>query len=170
MLVYLQMIETEEDCDKFTTMYKEYCQNLHGIAMIYLRNYHDAEDAVHQAFMYVAKNMDKVSLPVCARTHGYLAIITKHMAIDMIRKRKTVEFDLDRVPCEETFYDGDPLTNAILKLKPKDQEALILHFKYGYTLKELAKFYNMKYDALQKRMLRAKQTLEQILREDGVEI
>ena len=57
-----------------------------------------------------------------------------------------------------------------MQLPERDQDALLLRFQYGYSVHELAKFYNMKYDAMQKRLLRAKQALEKILDQNGVEI
>ena len=170
MLIYLQYIETEEDKQKFITMYDTHKQWMHGYAMKFAENYHDAEDAVHQAFLYIAKNMDKVSEADCPKTKGYLAIITKHAAIDIVRKRKTVDYELDWIPYEEKFYEESPLTAAIMQLPERDQDALLLRFQYGYSVHELAKFYNMKYDAMQKRLLRAKQALEKILDQNGVEI
>lgn len=51
MLVYLQMIETEEDRHKFEIIYRAYRDELFTLANRILNNEHDAEDAVHYGFL-----------------------------------------------------------------------------------------------------------------------
>jgi len=166
MLVYLQMIETEEDCDKFTTMYKEYCQNLHGIAMIYLRNYHDAEDAVHQAFLSILKNMDKISDVDCLKTKSYVVIITEHKALDLLRARKkALPRDFEEEPIGVTIPPPgeDELAAALAKLPARYREILLLHYHHGYSRKELAQMLELSYVAVQQLLWRAKDALRKQL-------
>ena len=57
MLIYLQMIETEEDSSKFIAIYNEYKNLLYSIAYARLRNEADAEDAVHNVFVKIAEDL-----------------------------------------------------------------------------------------------------------------
>lgn len=50
MLIYLTLIETEEDKRKFERIYLDYKQTMFYAANRILKNYHSSEDAVHQAF------------------------------------------------------------------------------------------------------------------------
>ena len=54
MLIYLQVIETEEDKSKFEDIYREYRGLMYYIAYRRLHHEQDAEDAVHHAFMKIA--------------------------------------------------------------------------------------------------------------------
>ena len=68
MLIYLQMIETPEDRSKFETLYEEYRDVMYAVAKKILRNNMDAEDAILQAFVNIAENMEKISESLCPKT------------------------------------------------------------------------------------------------------
>lgn len=59
MLVYLQMIATRSDKEKFEEIYTAYRKLMLYVANEVLKNDRDAEDAVHEAFISVAKNLKK---------------------------------------------------------------------------------------------------------------
>lgn len=88
MLIYLQMIEEDEDKAKFIQLYERYSNFMFAVAHQILNNDPDAEDAVHQAFLSVIKNLKKINGVDSVKTKGYLAIITERKAIDIIRKNK----------------------------------------------------------------------------------
>ena len=60
MLIYLQMIESEEDKSKFIEIYNQYKYLMFSVANRILKNEYDAEDAVHQAFVSIIDNLNKV--------------------------------------------------------------------------------------------------------------
>ena len=57
MLIYLQMIESEEDKSKFIELYNQYRYLMFSVANRILKNEYDAEDAVHQAFVSIIDNL-----------------------------------------------------------------------------------------------------------------
>lgn len=61
MLIYLQVIETEEDKSKFEDIYREYRGLMYYIAYRRLHHEQDAEDAVHHAL--ILKHDFKPCLP-----------------------------------------------------------------------------------------------------------
>lgn len=61
MLIYLQMLESEEDRTKFAQIYEKYRGLMMHVAKKFLNNHFDAEDAVHQSFLAVIENIHKVS-------------------------------------------------------------------------------------------------------------
>ena len=74
MLIYLQMIETPEDRSKFETLYEEYRDVMYAVAKKILRNNMDAEDALHQAFVNIAENMEKI-LNLCVQKPRVIALL-----------------------------------------------------------------------------------------------
>ena len=56
MLIYLQTIKTEEDKVKFASIYDRYRDYMLTVAHRISDNEEDAEDAVHQPFLYVIEN------------------------------------------------------------------------------------------------------------------
>ena len=64
MLIYLQMLESEPEKEKFRKIYDAYRNLMFYVANKILQNEWDAEDAVQQAFLSIVKNLEKISL-VC---------------------------------------------------------------------------------------------------------
>lgn len=79
MLVYLQMLETEADRTKFEEIYHLYRDLMYVTAFSILHNEHDAEDAVHQAFIKVADNIKKIDDPKCPKSRFYIVAITENI-------------------------------------------------------------------------------------------
>lgn len=163
MLIYLSMIENEEDKEKFEEVYALWHDKMYGVAMKDLKNPHDAEDVLIEAFTYIAKNMDKIDDPKSKKTLSYVCVVTKHFAIDEIRRRKRVtlvNYDDLAYAIGSFKMTDDTLTNAILKLPEKHRQIIFLKYYHGYAVKEIAKMYGMKYDATQKLLFRIKKGLE----------
>lgn len=57
MLIYLALIEVEEDKRKFERIYLSYKQTMFYVANRILKNHHTSEDAVHQAFLRIIDNL-----------------------------------------------------------------------------------------------------------------
>lgn len=86
MLIYLQMIETPEDEDKFTEIYEAYLGLAHHVALGHMKNEHDAWDVVHHVFMKIAENIKNVE-PVSPKTKQYIVTMIDNRAIDVFRVR-----------------------------------------------------------------------------------
>ena len=56
MLIYLSMIESQDDGHRFERIYERYRNLMYHVAYRILRNPQDAEDAVHQAFVSIIQN------------------------------------------------------------------------------------------------------------------
>ena len=54
MLIYLQVIEPEEDKNKFEDIYQKYRGLMYYVAYKRLHHEQDTEDAVHHAFMKIS--------------------------------------------------------------------------------------------------------------------
>ena len=61
MVIYLQMIDDPRDRSKFEQLYTKYKDLMHYTAYKILRNDRDAEDAVHDAFLAIVRNIEKIS-------------------------------------------------------------------------------------------------------------
>ena len=87
MLIYLQMLESDEDKLKFEQLYTHYKGLMFRVAYDILQNKQDAEDAVHLSFLSVIENFQKISGIDCPKTKSFLVIIVERKAIDILRKR-----------------------------------------------------------------------------------
>lgn len=166
MLIYLQMIEEDEDKTKFIQLYERYRNFMFAVAHKILNNDSDAEDAVHQAFLSVIKNLKKINEVDSAKTKGYLAIVTERKAIDIIRKNKTcVSLEcIEHISgMEIAIPENNTLAEAMAKLSGHYREVLMLRYYHGYTPKEIGKVLGASPDTIQKTLWRAKRALQQQL-------
>ena len=171
MLIYVQAMDHQQDKDLFTEIYLAYRRPMFVIAMRYLQEQQDAEDAVHQAFLYIVENFSKFSSGVCPKTWSYIVKLVESRAIDILRKKskyhtsKIYEHRLASVQLPES---ASHLVALILDLPERYRTALILRYAYGYEFKEIGKFLNISEAAAQKLVSRARHKLDKIYKEEGV--
>lgn len=170
MLIYLQMIESDEDKSKFEQIYIHYRGLMFFVANNILHNCEDSEDAVHQAFISIIENLNKLLQPDDPKTRSFCVIVTERKAIDLYRSRKRFisdDFTEDTAGIEINTPD-DSLSAAISSLPPKYREIILLRYDNGYTTKEIAKMLGLSLDATQKTLWRAKTELKRKLEEEGM--
>lgn len=171
MLIYLQMIETEQDRSKFETLYLQYRHLMFSAAYAILQNKEDAEDAVHQAFVKVAENMGKISEAVCPKTASFVVTIVENKAIDLYRRKKrhqSVPFEEETVGLSIEYTGENELARCMAALPAKYRQVLMLKYYHGYNVTEIAKMLNLSTANVQKIEQRAKAKLEALCKEAGV--
>ncbi len=171
MLIYTQTMDSLSDKLRFDLIYYTYRHMMYHRAYRILRNAQDAEDAVHEAFITVSKNFKKFSDPLCHKTKSYLVHIIDSRAIDIYRKRSAhPTLDLDEVwgvGREDSYSDGT-LAGCILRLPEKQRSVIILKYAQGLSNKEIGELLGMTQAAVRKTDQRAKETLEQYCKEEGL--
>ena len=171
ILIYLQMIESEQDRSKFEHLHEKYKRLMFYVANQVLHNEHDAEDAVHEAFVSIIKNLKKISDVECPKTRSYVVIITERKAIEILRVRsKVINIDDEEALGGVAIpLPGDGgLADAMAKLPARYREVLLLRYDNGCSTKEIAQMLDMKRESVQKLLWRAKEALQKLLeQEDG---
>lgn len=173
MLLYLSLIDTEEEKRKFIWLYENYRQTMYYAAYQILQNIHSSEDAVHQAFLRIIDHLDQIDESNESKTRGFLVVITQHIAIDCYRKRKReqlMDFNEQELLVPNTAsdpvaecVDTDMVVQALLKLSVDDSAILRLKYAHGYSGAEIASILQITEDAVRKRISRAKKRLADIL-------
>lgn len=111
MLIYLSLIDSEEDKSKFEQLYLSYRHVMHYVAKGILKNHHIAEDAVHEAFILIAKNIYKISDVSCPQTKGFVVIVVRNVSLTMLSKEKTVLY----TELDESFVDDENVLDTIIQ-------------------------------------------------------
>lgn len=171
MLIYLQMIDTPQDKSLFEQIYNTYKNTMYHRAYRILRNTQDAEDAVHEAFIAVAKNIEKFSDVKCHKTRAYLVTIIESKAIDTYRKKQRqphIELIDTALGSYEDAYSDDILTNCILRLPTRQRSVLLLKHAQGLDNREIAKLLGISPAYVRKLEQRAKENLAELCREEGI--
>ncbi|SDL42701.1 RNA polymerase sigma-70 factor, ECF subfamily [Clostridium cochlearium] len=110
-----------------------------------LRDEYLAEDAIHQAFLRIIDNLDKIDKIDCHKTKGFVVIIVENIAIDFYRKRKRektisfdeVEFYIKDIKNESNLIIND-VEEAILKLSINYSSVFRLKYSQGYSNREIS--------------------------------
>lgn len=170
MLVYLAVIDEPAQKTKFETVYHQYRGLMYYVAYRILNNPSDAEDAVHDAFVAIAKHIQNISDPVCPKTQSYVVTIVENKAIDLYRRKQR----RGALPLEETeelsVSPQEPmgLAECIVKLPPSYRQVILLKYHQGLSCKEIAALLGMSLPAVQKLDQRAKEKLRQLAEKEGI--
>lgn len=165
--LYLSLLETQEDKDKFEYLYKRYAPLLKHVANQKLNDEQLSEDAVHNAFLNIIKNFCCIGDPTSHKTRHFLVIVTEHAAIDILRKNHRVP-QVDYEEVESTLsitndmLDGiavEELCRMIADLPEIYRAVLEFHTYYGMSEKQIANVMDISYDTARKRLERARTLL-----------
>ena len=173
MLIYLQLIEDRGNQEKFRLLYEAYRSQMYWAAFRILRREADTEDAVQEAFLRIAKNMDRISDPVCHKTRTLAVIIAEHAALNlyqMNRRHPTVELDEERFAAPEKLPETGTLAEALALLPPRYRQVLLLRFYHGYSNPEIAALLSTTPENVSQLIHRGREKLGEILRGQGVEL
>ena len=137
MLIYLQVIETEEDKNKFEDIYQKYRGLMYYVAYKRLHHEQDTEDAVHHAFMKIAENITAID-PVSPKTKQFVVTIVNNRVTDMLRmngRHPAAEYNDEILSgLSSELHTDDLLTEAILKLPEQHLDEGFLHAALPATI------------------------------------
>ena len=170
MIVYLQMIETNEDKSKFEEIYQEYRNLMYYVAYKRMQHEQDAEDVVHHVFVKIAENIKHIE-PVSPKTKMYVVTMIDNRVTDVFRVRGRHPVDPYNDELKYSFVvemEGeDLLTQCIMELPEQQRMVVWLKYKQGYNLKEISKMLSISLPWAQKIDQRAKKRLEELYKERG---
>ena len=167
-LVLLQTMDNGT-CDAVALLYRRYERLMFKVALSRVQSEEDAEDAVHDAFIWLIK-AGKVPDPDDPKAPGILAAAAKEKAIDIYRKKRTRSAE----PLNEAVgIAAEPNMDAVLMVKaaisqlPEElRDTLILSVYCSLTTAEIADIQGLKRNTVQKRLIKAKEQIRTMLAED----
>ena len=175
MLIYLSLLDSEEEISKFELIYNTYKKQMYYTANNILKDSHLAEDAVHNAFLRIINNLEKIEDINSYKTKGLIVIIVKNVSIDIYRKNKkerdnTIFIDdLDDINGYDEINKNDlgDLEIAISKLPENYKQVFLLKFSHELTDNEISEILDIKPDNVRKRISRGREKLKNIFKENG---
>ncbi len=173
MLMYLSLIETEGDKSKFEQVYHRYKQLMYYKANRILENTKDSEDVVHESFLKIIDNLEKIGDPTSPQTRSFVVIITENKAIDLYRRRHAkVPLPLyeDAIPgLSDAVEEHELVAQAITSLPEHYRAVLLLKYAQGYSTEEIAEILSISTETVKKRIQRARVKLQTLLDEAEAE-
>ena len=171
LMICLSAIESPEDRIRFEELYYKYRGYMLKVARKVLRGDQDAEDAVQNAFLSIARNMSLLPPLDSPRMRGFLYIVAENKAIDILRDRgrRENEESLEDQPLAAPDSGGDhTLAWCIAQLPPRYQEIILLKYSHGYSTREIAGILGLSFPAASKLDQRAKGKLKELCEKEGL--
>ncbi len=171
MILFLDLLDTDDEKEKFEKLFNKYSNLLFQIAMKKVNNIEDAEDCVQETFLYVAKNFYKIGNIESKKTKNYLATVVSGYAINKYRRSKKIDYvpeeELDKIKYLEDIsylkvYESVELALLINKLDDEMKIYIFLKYVYGYTSKEIAEMYGIKDYYVRRKIIAAKNQLKKM--------
>ena len=170
MLIYIQTADDSETQSLLKRIYLDYRDKMMAVAYAILQDRFDAEDAVHQAFVYIAENLDKFSHGDDRRALSYIIKLTESRAIDILRRkqRKMVVLEEIQLGKSQQYPGLSGVGWAMSQLPNRYRNVLILRYTHGYEFGEIAGIMDLSEDNVRRLVARAKKKLEDICRKEGI--
>lgn len=143
-----------------------------------LNDHQLSEDAVHDAFLRIAKNFHKVGAVDSPRTKAFVIIIVRNVALSMAKQMGKINFFdddyfLSTVPDNTTDKDFDKIdyqliVQAIKELPLTYRDVLYLYSVEGNSVKEISEILQIGNEAVKKRLQRGRKILMNKIVSEGL--
>ncbi len=158
------------DKDSFDLLYQEYYLVLYRTALLILGNKEDAEDVLQDTFVSIYKNVKTLS--DFEKLRSWIFSILKNTSYTRYKKRKREfpdEFVLDKAEesptylGEDDFAEKSEIQDALMTLKEKEREVLVLYYYNDFSIEEIASICKTFQGTVKSRLHRARKNLKKEL-------
>ena len=149
----------------FAALYDRHRDWVVRLAFRFTGSRDDALDVLQETFIYVLKKIPGLRLTAGMRT--FLYPVVKHISLNLVRKRKRMIVDSDRLPDRPAPTDDDPaaqraeLAVVVGQLPEAQREVLLMRFADGLALAEIAEALQIPLGTVKSRLHKALRTLAQ---------
>ena len=179
LLFYLSMLESPEDSEKFEQIYLTYREQMLRVASKILKgNHHDAEDAVHDAFVSLVTHIGDLPDHDAEYTQRYVFKMAKNAALMIYRKR----YGEKEVVClEDLFEYPDDIdipkecaneelflifTRTLREMPDSYRDVLSMYWLDGRKPAQIAKLLHRPTQTVYKQIQRGNQMLQEQLKKE----
>lgn len=171
LAMYLSLLETEAQRDKFERLYHQYAGLMYQAAFSVVKDHFLAEDIVHETFLILIRIIDEVRTDDPRETARFLKVMTHNQAIDHLRKlNKTQPWSNDALDYKADEMQADPAT-VVINAETFDRlvacvEGMDEMYRMplelrmqGYKITQIAEFLEMNPQTVKVRLYRARKML-----------
>jgi RNA polymerase sigma-70 factor (ECF subfamily) len=178
LFLYLSALDTPEEKTKLSYYYEKYRLLLGKIAYDYLKSHSLAEDAVHNTFLTILNDKEKIISLSESDFRNWAIMIIKSRCIDILRKNKhynnSVSLDTDDFPeiisdtlnAEESFIQkeqSDKLQRCFEKLNLQSKTILEMKYVLELSFKEISNELDMTFDQVNGILRRAREKMKSLM-------
>lgn len=179
LMMYAAVIDDAEDMLRFERIYNGYRKQMFYVANGILHDEYEAEDAVQNALLGIARNIK--ALPECddELIKAYVLTAAKNAALNFLPKkqRRDSELDIDELDfadADDVFHkvamsdDYEKLMKAIDKLPDMYRDVLLLHCVYGLKAHETVQLLGRKASTVRQQITRGRKKLIEFCVQEGM--
>ncbi len=171
--IYLAIPDNNDEKRSLEEIYYKYSSTMYSVAYKILNNKEDAEDAVQNAFIAIARNFQKIQKLSGQKLIQCLVIIVRNHSINIYNRNKrqserAMNLDNSIVYVNTDFfenYDYEELVGVIFQLPEIYRDVIFLRYVSGFTVKEISRMLDLREDTVWKRTERARNKLKEALEE-----
>lgn len=157
------------DEQAFVDLMQAYHAFVYAIVVRMVKNSHDAEDLVQEAFINVYKGLSQ--LEDATKFKSWLAEVARNCARNWLRKQRIDTVPIDEVSADTLQTSESPgaqlirdeqielIRRALKTLPEKDRKIALAYYLDGASYDELIRAHGLSYKAISFRLSRAKRTL-----------
>ena len=177
MIAFMAMIDSIDDQQAFELIYTKNCDLLYRCAYRVLQDEAASEDAVHDAFLSLAKNYDRYKHMNSSEMRSFMIITVRNAAFRIYNKRKR-EFAAEEVRAEEMLPDISVETenkdvkriifDMVKQLDSKYSDVIMLKYFCELSISDIAESLGLSEENVKVRLYRARAALKKKLEEVGI--
>lgn len=173
----LAVLETEEQRNELSEIYQKYSGCFYSIAMSKLHNKQDAEEAIQEAFLSIAKNPDCFFNITRENRLSYINVIIRNASFRIWNRKNKIranETELRSDVADKTFSFDEKLCSDLTReeiydfidtLPELSKEALYLRIHLQMKYSDIAVELGITEDAVKKRITRAADSIFRFVEE-----
>lgn len=158
------------DEQRFRRCFEEYSRMVYSVAFTMMKNSADSNDVMQDVFLKFYQNMDKLTDE--AHIRPWLITVTMNTCRNNLRSgwftRTIRREDPEEGSYEQDFGEKSDLFYAVMELPEKERVPLHLFYYEGCSTAEIAKLLKMKESTVRVRIMRGREKLKKILKEETV--
>lgn len=166
-IINIRIMEIDlTDKRKTEELVQTYSDMIMRIAFQNLKRVHDAEDVMQETFLALIK---KRAFKDEEHLKAWLIRVTVNKCRDALRRRSRRDLPLDAVNGFFSEPAQGEVMEEIFSLPPEDRTVIYLHYYEGYTAAEIGKILKKSANAVNIRLMRARERLKDVLIKEGGE-
>lgn len=170
---YLSLVETEEERDPISRLYTKYEHKMYYAALDILHNNHNAEDAVHEAFLRIIDNLHKLTFENDIKTEALVVIIVRNISLNMLKKDKHVDSSdiLDEIVEDEAAalafkqIEENYAVEVINMLSEELRQIVVMRYIFNIDVNAIADTVGLAPATVYVRIRKAKEIMRNLLEE-----
>lgn len=152
----------------FDLIYLEYKDYIFRTSLLYLKDYHLAEDCTQNVLIKIYRKIHTFKGKSSLKT--WITGICINTCKDMLKKRRYVQSIDETIPDKSADFESlISVTEAVMSLPLQIREVVILYYYREFTMKEVAQITHTKISNVEYRIRRAKTLLKEKLGDDFCE-